>query len=137
MRPARRILFSGFGGRKAPNRTGRISIAGCLRLRAIELSVCRRSVRRFAQDDVFVGVLKQKHPKQVSAYGAAPRAFSDLFIVRLATEMSLSRSSFLCRPIVDLSVWQDVQGLGILYLSVIAGEMNLNVCELTKEPGTP
>jgi hypothetical protein len=38
---------------------------------------------------------------------------------------------------VDLSVWQDVQGLGILYLSVIAGEMNLKVCELTKAPGTP
>jgi len=38
---------------------------------------------------------------------------------------------------VDLSVWQDVQGLGILYLSVIAGEMNLKVCELTKVPGTP
>ena len=38
---------------------------------------------------------------------------------------------------LDLSVWQDVQGLGILYLSVIAGEMNLKVCELTKVPGTP
>ncbi len=38
---------------------------------------------------------------------------------------------------VDLSVWQEVQGLGILYLSVIAGETNLKVCELTKVPGTP
>ena len=38
---------------------------------------------------------------------------------------------------VDLSLWQDVQGFGILYLSVIAGEMNLKVCELTKAPGTP
>ena len=37
---------------------------------------------------------------------------------------------------VDLPVRQDVQGLGILYLSVIAGEMNLKVCELTKVPGT-
>ena len=38
---------------------------------------------------------------------------------------------------VDLSVWQEVQGLGILYLFVIVGEMNLKVCELTKLPGTP
>ena len=45
-------------------------------------------------------------------------------------------SSFVAQS-VDLSVWQDVQGLGILYLSVIAGEMNLKVCELTNAPGTP
>jgi hypothetical protein len=45
-------------------------------------------------------------------------------------------SSFVAHS-VDLSVWQDVQGFGILYLSVIAGEMNLKVCELTNEPGTP
>ena len=45
-------------------------------------------------------------------------------------------SSFVAQS-VDLSVWQDVQGLGILYLSVMAGEMNLKVCELTKVPGTP
>jgi len=32
---------------------------------------------------------------------------------------------------VDLSVWQEVQGLGMLYLSVIAGEMNANVCART------
>ena len=38
---------------------------------------------------------------------------------------------------VDLSLWHDVQALGILYLSVIAGEMNLKVCELTNAPGTP
>jgi len=35
-------------------------------------------------------------------------------------------SSFVAQS-VDLSVWQDVQGFGILYLSVIAGEMNLKV----------
>ena len=43
-------------------------------------------------------------------------------------------SSFVAQS-VDLSVWHEVQGLGIL--SVIAGEMNLKVCELTKAPGTP
>ena len=32
---------------------------------------------------------------------------------------------------VDLSVWQVVQGFGILYFSVIAGVMNANVCERT------
>ena len=45
-------------------------------------------------------------------------------------------SSFVAQS-VDLSVWQDVQGLEILYLSVIDGEMNLKVCELTNAPGTP
>lgn len=32
---------------------------------------------------------------------------------------------------VDLSVWQVVQGFGILYFSVIAGVMNAKVCERT------
>ena len=32
---------------------------------------------------------------------------------------------------VVFSVWQDVQGLGILYLSVIAGVINANVCART------
>lgn len=36
---------------------------------------------------------------------------------------------------VVLSVWQAVHGLGILYLSVIAGVMKSNVCALTKTPG--
>ncbi len=45
-------------------------------------------------------------------------------------------SSFVAQS-VDLSVWQEVQGLGILYLSVIAGELNLKVCERTNVPGTP
>jgi len=32
---------------------------------------------------------------------------------------------------VDLSVWQLVQGLGILYLSVMAGVMKAKVCART------
>ena len=35
---------------------------------------------------------------------------------------------------VDLSLWQEVQGFGILYLSVIAGVMNLNVWDETNAP---
>ena len=35
---------------------------------------------------------------------------------------------------VDLSLWDDVQGFGIEYLSVIAGEMNRNVWALTLTP---
>ena len=46
------------------------------------------------------------------------------------------RSSFVAQS-VDLSAWQDVQAFGILYLSVIAGEMNLKVWDLTNEPGMP
>src|ERR1700746_3588565 len=48
---------------------GKISTAGVLRLRAIKLSVCDRSAKRFAQDDAFVAGLKyswldmQKHEK--------------------------------------------------------------------------
>ena len=38
---------------------------------------------------------------------------------------------------VDLSLWHEVQAFGILYLTVIAGVTNLNVWELTKDPGTP
>ena len=37
---------------------------------------------------------------------------------------------------VVLSLWQEVQGLGILYLSVVEGAINANVCALTKTPGT-
>lgn len=36
-----------------------------------------------------------------------------------------------------LSRWHEVQGLGILYLSVISGEMKRNVCAWTIAPGTP
>ena len=36
---------------------------------------------------------------------------------------------------VFLSMWQDVHGFGILYLSVIAGVMKANVWALTKTPG--
>ena len=32
---------------------------------------------------------------------------------------------------VDLSAWQEVHGLGILYLSVMAGVTNANVCART------
>ncbi len=52
-------------------------------------------------------------------------------------EVVFQLSNSLLAQIVDLSVWQDVQGFGILYLSVMAGVMNWNVCELTNEPGTP
>ncbi len=44
------------------------------------------------------------------------------------------RSACLAQAVV-LSVWQVVQGLGILYLSVIAGVMNSKVCALTNTPG--
>ena len=52
-------------------------------------------------------------------------------------EVDFQLNSSLFDQSVDLSVWQDVQGFGILYLSVIAGVMNWKVCELTNEPGTP
>ena len=36
-----KILFSGFGGRKAPNSMGKVSTLGVLRLRAIKRCVTR------------------------------------------------------------------------------------------------
>ena len=50
------ILLSGFGGRKAPNSMGKISIAEVLRLRATSAVSRDKSVRRSAQDDDSVGV---------------------------------------------------------------------------------
>jgi hypothetical protein len=46
-----RTLLSGFGGRKAPNSMGKISIAEVLRLRATSAVSRNQSVRRSAQDD--------------------------------------------------------------------------------------
>jgi hypothetical protein len=37
--------------------------------------------------------------------------------------------------VVFLSVWHEVQGLGTLYLSVVAGVMKEKVCARTKTPG--
>ena len=68
---ARRYLFSapvknrgvppaaGFGGGKGTNGMGRTSSPGVLRLRAPSAVSCDEPVRRFAQDDDFVGVLKK------------------------------------------------------------------------------
>jgi len=48
---------------------GKISTLGVLRLRASSAVSRDKSVRRSAQDDVFVVSFKEKHPKQVSVYG--------------------------------------------------------------------
>ncbi len=50
------ILFSGLGGRKAPNSMGKIKTAEVLRLRATSSVSRNQSVRRSAQDDDSVGV---------------------------------------------------------------------------------
>ena len=66
---AGRILFSGLGGRKAPNSMDKISIFGVLRLRATKRCLRDRSVRRCAQDDVFVGVLKANIQNKLALMG--------------------------------------------------------------------
>ena len=66
------------GGRKAPNSMDKISTLGVLRLRTTSAVSRDKSVRRSAQDDDFVEVLKrrfrgsfeEKHPKQVCAMGS-------------------------------------------------------------------
>jgi hypothetical protein len=46
---SQQILWSGFGGRKAPSSMGKISTAEVLRLRARNPLLCDRFARRFAQ----------------------------------------------------------------------------------------
>jgi hypothetical protein len=53
---------AGFGGRKAPNSMGKISTAEVLRLRAPSAVSRDKSVRRSAQDDVFVVSWRCKKP---------------------------------------------------------------------------
>jgi hypothetical protein len=66
VRTAGRILFSGLGGRRAPNCVGNISSAGVLRLRATSAVSRDKFVRRSAQDDVFVGILKKNIPNKLA-----------------------------------------------------------------------
>jgi hypothetical protein len=73
---ARQILFSGFGGRKGPSSMGKISIAGVLRLRATSAVSRDTSVRRSAQDDVFVGILKKNILNKLEPMGTASWARS-------------------------------------------------------------
>jgi hypothetical protein len=47
----------------------RISVAGVLRLRALEPSVSDRSAKRFAQDDDFVGVLTENIQNKLALMG--------------------------------------------------------------------
>src|ERR1700722_19078952 len=49
----------GLGGRKAPSSIGKTSPAGVLRLRASSAVSRGKAVRRSAQDDDFVGVLRK------------------------------------------------------------------------------
>jgi hypothetical protein len=69
---AGRILLLGLGGRKAPNSMGKISTAGVLRLRATSALSRDKSVRRSAQDDDFVGVLKKNIPNILALMGRSP-----------------------------------------------------------------
>ena len=68
--PKGRIGFSGLGGRKGANSIDKISIVGVLRLRAPNAVHPIKSVRRFAQDDDFVGVLK-KRSRRLALMGLA------------------------------------------------------------------
>jgi hypothetical protein len=51
---------------------GKISALEVLRLRAIKPSVWDRSAKRFAQDDVFVGVLKKNIVSKLALMGRSP-----------------------------------------------------------------
>jgi hypothetical protein len=57
---SQQILWSGFGGRKAPSSRGKISTAEVLRLRATSAVSHDNSARRSAQDDDSVGELTER-----------------------------------------------------------------------------
>jgi hypothetical protein len=63
---------SGFGGRKGPSSMGKISTAGVLRLRATSAVSRDKSVRRFAQDDDFVGILTKNILNKLALMGLRP-----------------------------------------------------------------
>ena len=69
---AMQILFSGFGGSKAPSSMGKISTLGVLRLRAQALCSRDKSERRSAQDDEFVGVLTKDILSKLALMGRSP-----------------------------------------------------------------
>jgi hypothetical protein len=66
------ILFSGLGGRKAPNSMGKIRTADVLRLRAASAMSRDKSVRRSAQDDVFAGMLTKNILNELALMGRIP-----------------------------------------------------------------
>jgi hypothetical protein len=66
------ILFSGFGGRKGPSSMGTISTAGVLRLRATSAVSPDKSVRRYAQDDDFVGIWTKTILNKLALMGLRP-----------------------------------------------------------------
>ena len=61
-----------FGGRKAPSSMGKMNTAGVLRLRAKSAVTRDKSVRRFAQDDDFVGVLTKNILNELALMGRGP-----------------------------------------------------------------
>jgi hypothetical protein len=70
------ILFSLFGGRKAPSGIGKISTAGVLRLRATSAVSRDKSVRRSAQDDNFVGIMTKNILSKLALLGLRPGLLS-------------------------------------------------------------
>jgi hypothetical protein len=62
----------GLGRSKAPSSMGKISSAGVLRLRATSAVSRDKSVRRSAQDDVFVGILKKNILNKLALMGLRP-----------------------------------------------------------------
>ena len=65
-----------------------------------------------------------------AAVGSRILPVRDLYSSRQGERSGQWRSASVAHAVV-LSVWQEVQGFGILYFSVIAGVMNANVCACT------
>jgi hypothetical protein len=100
---------------------------------SLQVANLPRSNRTWAEDVLYNERISYKSPlrKQVADHEISTHSPTRHGDVVFQVNISFVAQS------VDLSVWQDVQAFGILYLSVIAGEMNLKVWELTNEPGTP
>jgi hypothetical protein len=104
------ILFSGFGGRKAPSSLGKISTAEVLRLRAPSAVSRDKAVRRCAQDDVFVRGLEiqlvgicRKHVKIEKVTGSQDEVFVGVLKKNISRKLApVGRS-----PFERASVWSE------------------------------
>jgi hypothetical protein len=63
---------AGIGGRKAPNSMGKKASSGSFDSAPSSAVSRDESVRRSAQDDVFVGVLKKHIPNKLALMGLRP-----------------------------------------------------------------
>ena len=127
---------------------GSMAIIGLVAYFAL-VRILTQSFRRFAAPNAGLSAAAWLAPLLLNTAAALLSPLGHPSLVRRRSAISTHRwairhgdvfvhvSNSLVAHSVDLSLWHDVQAFGIWYLSDIAGAMNLKVCELTNDPGTP